>query len=165
MRLRRRSVLWAITVLAVASLTGCAPRACAGAAQWPPGVWLDPSPWLEAHPRSALTVCLSGRCERADDTTNSILQLVVSNRSHSPKTGEATYLLTITSRNSTPLKVQARVTLQQSHVTNPCGTQTWWQADGRLDAAGHLSIWHGTSSGPFAPQVPRPITSAPTADN
>lgn len=110
MRWRRRSAVWAI--IAVASLTGCVPHACASAAQWPPGVWLDPSPWLAAHPASPLTVCLDGNCKKADATTTSILQLVNPNRAHARKTGKATYLLTITARNSTPLKVQTRVTLQ-----------------------------------------------------
>lgn len=164
MRCRRGPALWAIIVLAVASLTGCVPRACASAAQWPPGVWLDPSPWLAAHPESALTVCLDGNCKKADAKTTSVLQLAIPFRSHAPEMGKATYVLTITSRSSPPLKVQNRVTLHESHVTSPCGTQTWWQADARLDATGHLFIWHD-AAGPFAPQVPHTVTSTPTGAN
>lgn len=164
MKWRRGLALWAIIAIAVTSLTGCVPHACATAAQFPPGVWLDPSPWLAAHPGSALTACLDGNCKKADAATTSIVQLTVPYRSPAPETGKATYVLTITSRGSVPLKVLTRVTLHESHVTGPCGTQTWWQADARLDHAGHLSIWHH-APGPFAPQVPPTVTSTPTATN
>lgn len=164
MKRRRGLAAWAIIAIAVSSLTGCAPGACATAAGWPPGVWLDPSPWLSAHPGSALTVCLDGNCKTADATTTFILQLTVPYRSPAPQSGNATYPLSITSRGANALKVQTHVTLHESHVTSPCGTQTWWQADARLSATGHLTIWHGTE-GPFAPQVRRTMTSRPTATN
>lgn len=164
--MKRRGGLagWAVLAIAVSPLTGCAPGACAGAAQWAPGLWLDPSPWLSAHPGSALTVCLDGNCKTADATTTSILQLIVPHRSPAPQSGNATYPLSITSPSSTPLKVQTHVTLHESHVTSACGTQTWWQADARLTAAGHLTIWHG-AEGPFAPQVRRSMTATPSAAN
>jgi hypothetical protein len=164
MRRRRALARWAILAVAVASLTGCVPQVCATAAQFPPGVWLDPSPWLAAHSESTLTACLDGGCKKADAATTAVLQMSVPYRSPAPETGKATYVLTVTSGGSSPLRIRTRVTLHESQVSGPCGTQTWWQADARLNRAGHLSIWHGTS-GPFPPQVPRPVTSAPTATN
>lgn len=159
---RRWSAVWAATALAVASLTGCATQVCNEAARWPPGVWLDASPWLAAHPGASLSACLNERCKKADAGATSVLQLIISNPARLPQPGKATYLLTVTAAGATPLKVQARVTLHRSQVRGPCGTETWWQADARLSAAGHISIWHG-KSGPFAPQVPRAITPTPAA--
>lgn len=75
-------------------LTGCVAQVWATAAQFPPGVWLDPSPWLAAHPGSALIACLDGDCKSADTATNVVLQLSVPYRAPAPETGEATYVLT-----------------------------------------------------------------------
>jgi len=85
MKWRRGLALWAIIAIAVTSSTGCVPHACATAAQFPPGVWLDPSPWLAAHPGSALTACLDGNCKKADAATTAILQLTVPYRSPAPE--------------------------------------------------------------------------------
>lgn len=157
---RRRSALWVIATLAVASLTGCATGVCAGAAQWPPGVWLDASAWLAAHPGSAITACLDGNCKHADSTTADLIQLVVPYRSPAPTSEKATYPLTITSRGSSPINVRTRVTLREFQVRSPCGTDASWQADARLGASGRLTVWHG--SGPFPPEVPHPITTTPS---
>jgi hypothetical protein len=159
---RRRLAGAMAAALVVASLTGCAWGVCAGPAQFPAGVWLDPSPWLATHPDSSLTACLDGTCVTADAAATSVLQLIVPYR-HSPQPGRATYTLTITSPAPKPLDVRRRVTLREGQVTGPCGTVTWWDADARLQADGRLTVWHGSggTGGPISPLV-RP-TGTPAA--
>lgn len=147
--MKRRGFLAAfgLVPLVGALLSGCVPVSCEGAAAWPPGVWLDPTPWLAAHPGSTLTACLGGNCKKASSATNSVLQLIVSS---SPSSSNATYKLTVSS--STGFRTHRDITLVESSVSSPCGKQSWWQADARLGSEGALSVWHSTP-GPFAAAV------------
>jgi hypothetical protein len=147
--MKRRGLLAAfgLVPLVGALLSGCLPASCEEAAAWPPGVWLDPTPWLAAHPGSTLTACLGGNCKKANSATNSVLQLIAPS---SPSSSNATYKLTVSS--STGFHTHRDVTLVESSVSSPCGKQTWWQADARLGSAGRLSVWHSTA-GPFPATV------------
>jgi hypothetical protein len=150
--MKRRGLLAAIGLVPLigALLSGCVPVACEEAAAWPPGVWLDPTPWLAAHPGSTLTACLGSRCKTATSDTTSVLQLVVPPGAHSPNSSNASYTLTLS--GSTGFHAHRDITLVKSSVSSPCGKQSWWQADARLESAGALSVWHSTP-GPFPAAV------------
>jgi hypothetical protein len=154
--MRRRGLLAALGIVPLvgALLSGCVAPVCNEAAAWPPGVWLDPTPWLAAHPGSTLTACLDGNCKKTDPDTKSLIQLFVSASTHSPSSNDATYTLTISS--STPIYITRSVTLSESSVSSSCGTQTWWQVDARLGSSGRLSVWHSTVG-------PSPVAVQPNA--
>lgn len=134
-----------------AALSGCAAPACGEAAAWPSGVWLDPTPWLAAHPGTSLSACLDGNCRSAAANSRSLLQLVIS-PGVTPKSNDATYRLTVSA--TTSLRSTTKVTLVESKVSSSCGTQTWWQADARVSPSGRVAIWHsGIGSFPVAVRV------------
>jgi hypothetical protein len=143
--------------LLCAALSGCAAPVCGEAAAWPPGVWLDPTPWLAAHPGMSLSGCLDGTCKTAVANSRSLLQLILP-ASASPAPGDAEYRLTVSW--STSSRTTRTVRLVESKVSSSCGTQTWWQADARVDSAGHVTVWH-SGVGPFPVAVRAVATPSP----
>lgn len=158
MLVRRIAVAAVLCLVVTSGLAGCVPAACSGAAAYPPGVWLDVSPWLHAHPDATLRACLDSRCVTSAPG-NEVLQLVVPNKTFPPRT--VRYTLTVTSANDAELRSSTSVRLDESQVHGPCGTQTWWSADARLSADGAVTVWHG-EPGPIVPTAPPPITTTST---
>lgn len=143
----------------IPTLIGCSPAACSEAAAFPPGVWLDVSPWLRAHPGATVRACLDSRCVTSAQDSG-VLQLVIPNASYPPRNDR--YMLTVTSANAAGLHTSTTVRLEETQVQGACGTQTWWSADARLHTDGTVEVWHG-EPGPFAPAAPSPAkTTIPT---
>ena len=153
--MRRIAAVALLLVVVMPALAGCSRAACSEAAGFPPGVWLDVSPWLHAHSGATVRACLDSRCvTSAQDST--VLQLIIPNVSYPPR--KDSYTLKVTSVSAPELRTSRAVQLQETHMQAACGAQTWWSADARLEIDGAVEVWHG-EPGPFAPAAPKPAST------
>lgn len=91
-----------------------APRACAGPAEGPPGIQLDATPWLAAHPGASLEACLASRCATLSrDQETAELQTTMQDV-------EGTYPLTL--RSGGTVVAEEQIHLADPAVAGPCGT-------------------------------------------
>lgn len=139
------------------ALTGCSTGACAGAAQRSPGVWLDATAWLHAHPDASLRACLDERCMPVDRARGLVFVMAPLKKSP-PQTTR--YTLTLASSSSQELRVSKAVELSEFQMHGPCGTVSWWSADARLHKDGALTTWKG--DGQFQPASPNAPTPSAT---
>lgn len=136
------------------ALTGCSMGVCAGAAQQFPGVWLDATAWLRAHPDASLRACLDERCMPADKTRG-LVMVAAPLKKLPPRVTR--YTLTVMSTSSQELRVSKTVELSRFQVRGPCGTISWWSANARLHKNGALTTWKGDGRfRPASPNVPMP---------
>ena len=150
--MRRGRVLAAAVLplfsLMLSSCTG--PRACSGAASYPPSVWFDGASWAAAHPGS-LRVRADSFCKTfSKGDLAATQQLVVSNDDEGH--GRAAVTLRISGNDVTKVDVSPRVTLHDLVEHSACGVQNQWQADVSLGSNGQITVTDAeTGPGPSSP--------------
>lgn len=138
-------------------LAGCAGlRACSTAAQYPPSVWLDARSWAAAHSGS-LRACLNKTCKDLTSAQTGVIQQLVVPSGVASRGGH-TVTLRLSSGGGDAVDIARVVMLHRFHEASACGTQTWWQADARLDEEGQMRVSYA-GVGPDTLLTPAP---APT---
>ena len=95
-----------------------------------PGMFLDASAWLAAHPGDALTACLDDRCATVNQTSPAQLQLPAGTDSSKP--------LHLTVTDASGLHASRDFAPVLHTIDNGCGEFHWYETPGTLTAAGRL---------------------------
>lgn len=151
--MRRGRPLWIALVASAAAIavSGCGtlqPRVCAGPAEGPPGIELDATPWLGAHPGESLEACLASRCSvLAQGQETAGLQAPMQNIA-------GTYTLIL--RSGGVVVAREQIHLADQTAAGPCGMvhiitikALTVDADGKLiDTPPHPAPYATASSAP-----------------